>query len=65
MRQSSMISDQSTRLIKARTSDYLASQILLGVTEKMTNKEIKEHLDSELLKIAVKSQANSGQKDLF
>lgn len=60
-----MMSDtQSSRMIKQRTSDYLASQIILGVTERMTDQEIKERLDEQLKQVKEKASAEVS-KDMF
>ena len=47
--------------MKARTSDYLAAQIVLGVTERMTNKEIKQRFDEEWEKVAIKYKVDSSK----
>lgn len=34
--------DQSPRMVKTRTTDYLTAMIFLGVTETMSNEEVDE-----------------------
>lgn len=40
--------DQSPRMVKTRTTDYLTAMIFLGVTERMTDEEVTQTFNERL-----------------
>lgn len=47
--------DQSPRMVKTRTTDYLTAMIFLGVTETMSNEEVDQIFKERLAMVKLLS----------